>query len=137
MTDVEQAAQCIYEHWRFGAWVGGEKPAWDKHGNSVMQEMARAFARVATKSVVEAHDATKAEFSQIASSALAFYQRAGEGDCKTAKALSRFILPEPVDPLVAEADRLQLDWVASGNDSIHDLLLVALKRGITIQEQQP
>jgi hypothetical protein len=44
---LEQAAQRIFEHYEFGVWTPGEKPAWVPNGNSEMQHVARAFARAA------------------------------------------------------------------------------------------
>lgn len=46
-TDLESAAQRVYEHWQFGTWEQGIKPAWVEDGNSHMQETARDFARAA------------------------------------------------------------------------------------------
>lgn len=42
---VEQAAKAIFEHYKFGVGTPGEKPAWVEGGNSIMQGIARDFAR--------------------------------------------------------------------------------------------
>jgi hypothetical protein len=47
---VEAGAQAIFEHYEFGSWQHGEKPAWVPGGNSEMQNVARAFARAALNS---------------------------------------------------------------------------------------
>lgn len=52
-TKLESAAQSIYEHWEFGSWAPGKKPAWVPGGNSTMQSLAREFARKALYESVE------------------------------------------------------------------------------------
>ena len=43
----EAAAKAIFEHYAFGRWEHGEKPAWVERGNSDMQTLARQFASAA------------------------------------------------------------------------------------------
>lgn len=45
----EQAAKRIYEHWSFGTWFKGDKPAWVEGGNSEAQVLARMFAHAAIR----------------------------------------------------------------------------------------
>lgn len=45
----EQAAKRIYEHWSFGTWFKGDKPAWVEGGNSEAQVLARTFAHTAIR----------------------------------------------------------------------------------------
>ena len=61
---------------------------------------------------LEQHEATKQEYSDfqqevsdVASSALAMYDRVGEGNCMTAQFLQDLILPPKPDPLVELMER--------------------------------
>lgn len=47
----EAAAKRIYDHWSFGTWFSGDKPAWVEGGNSEAQALARTFASLA----IDAH----------------------------------------------------------------------------------
>lgn len=83
----------------------------------------------------EAHDATKAEFSDAAKKAIAEAYRGGDAGTKAISAiLSRFILPEPVDPLVEAFKDLGEEYPDKTAERLRHILA---KRGLTIQEQNP
>ena len=150
MRDLEQRARDAFNA-VYGERSAGPSIYYDggcpRVGNFHIEAMCRAL---------EAHDATKAEFE-------AFRREASEA-VKAVKArsgpraweaviehLTRFILPEPVDPLLIEAREIcsqmhhaQLphiydEYRAGQRDTDDDvqLALAALKRGLTITEQQP
>lgn len=86
---------------------------------------------------IEAHDATKAEFeafrrdvSEAVKSLSAHVMEQGV----VMNTLSRFILPEPVDPLVEALRSIGLD---KADEWAGDIRKAAIAHGLTIQEQQP
>lgn len=101
----------------------------------------------ALEAAIEAHEADKSRhaaemreqaerFSEAASSALAMYQRVGEGDCLTAQALRTFILA-PVDPLVeAVAEMLNLPMALTDEQAAHHLRDALDARGLAIVKKE-
>lgn len=60
-AQIEAIAQAIYEYWQFGQWTNSEKPAWITGGNSVMQDLARGFARAAIRACTPSPEARAVE----------------------------------------------------------------------------
>lgn len=89
---------------------------------------------------IEAHDATKAEFealkhevSEAVRELCNALSKSPDGNVNwIPAALARFILPEPVDPLV------EIMRAAGVGQGVRDEVMTELaKRGLTITEQQP
>lgn len=95
---------------------------------------------VALYLAIEQHEATKQELSdfrqevsEVASSALAMYDRIGQGGCMTAQALHGFIIPAPKpDPLVEAMADCGVDRFESWADQLRAALDA---RGLEIREK--
>lgn len=129
MSDVEQRARDALNE------ACGARHHFDRStrdNNWVMKAMCRQ---------IEAHDATKADFEAFrreVSDAVKMLLAKGEFQIRRRVIeadLSRFILPEPVDPYEEEIEALIAEW--ESGPMAPEMIRKAFLRGLTITERQP
>lgn len=149
MTDIEQRARDALN--TLYAERHNTSPYYDagdeRLNNWVIEAMCRALeAHDATKAEFEAHKRDVSEVAKRARELIEGYVGNTDADGKrAADFLSRFILADPVDPLEVlaaevadnEAGVFRNAYTFNPDNVAHCIALAALKRGLTITEQQP